>query len=212
MKKFKYRIEPYLKFIEHQRDQALYLAKEAEYELNSWKSKWKELETKMKKAYNLNSRIGKEISDMRMINDNNTFIESLKDQMKDVSIEIQHAETIYQEKHQKLLQLQKKLKQIELHKEKALEDFKQKYKKHSQKLTDEINSRKLGAKMQNPYDRYKAMHHEQTTQSKRPKKKGKKAGKATNSKSLFGCQKFNLACDLLCGRTFSLFLPICVRR
>ncbi|MCB0377378.1 MAG: flagellar FliJ family protein [Bdellovibrionales bacterium] len=100
----------------------------------------------MKKAYNLNSRIGKEISDMRMINDNNTFIESLKDQMKDVSIEIQHAETIYQEKHQKLLQLQKKLKQIELHKEKALEDFKQKYKKHSQKLTDEINSRKLGGK------------------------------------------------------------------
>jgi len=145
MKKFKYRGESYLKFLGHQRENALRELKEAERFRNSLLNQYSRMEDKMKEAYQINSEFGDGGRDIRYINDNNQFIEMLKVQMKNLSMEIQMAEDEYQKKHKTLMDLQLKVKKMELHKELEIEKFKKEYKKKSQKVTDEINStRKRG--------------------------------------------------------------------
>lgn len=99
----------------------------------------------MKGAFQYNSEVGKLGRDIRLVNDNNQFIQKLQASLSELSVEIQQAEDIFQEKHKALLDLQLKVKKMELHKDVELEKFKKEYKKQSQKQTDEINStRKRG--------------------------------------------------------------------
>lgn len=146
MKKFKYRVESYLKFLTHQREEVLKELKIAENYRNNLLNKYSRMEDKMKNAYKENSSVGQGGHDIRYIQDNNQFLKKLKTHMEDLSTEINEAEQEYQMKYQLLMQLQKKVKQIELHKEAELEKFKKEYKKKTQKITDEINSTRQGAR------------------------------------------------------------------
>ena len=130
----------------HKRDKAFEEMKKAEMIRNEWLHKLQLLEGEMKKSYQRNSEMGKSISDINFINDNNSFMNLLKDQMVTVSEEIRKAEEIYQDKYQKLLELQKQVKKLELHKESEMTKYKEKLKKLMQKQTDEINSTRLRGK------------------------------------------------------------------
>ncbi len=146
MKKFKYRIESYLKFVKYNRESALKELKKAERYRDSLVEKYEFMESQMREAYQMNSEIGQSGRNIHFINDNNQFLVKLKVHMENLSHEIAQAEQDYKAKYQALVELQLKVKKMELHKEAELEKFKAEYRKKSQKLTDEINStRKRGA-------------------------------------------------------------------
>lgn len=140
MKKFKYRIESYLKYTKHLRDKALEESKRAEEIKNNLLQKMAWMENEMKKAYKINSEMGKTINNIHLINDNNQFMGMLKDQMRGLAMELQKAENIYQDKFKKLIELQKKVRKLELHKENEFEKYKTKVKKIVQKRIDDINA------------------------------------------------------------------------
>ena len=146
MKKFKYRVESYLKYVMHLRDKAFEDMKKAEaIKLNLFeKMEW--METEMKKSYKTNSEIGKTISNIHFINDNNSFMSMIKKQMSYLSDEIYKAEEVYQEKFKKLVELQTQVKKLELHKENEFNKYKDKIKKMMQKQDDDINARKVRGK------------------------------------------------------------------
>ena len=124
----------------HLRDRALEEAKRAEEIKNSILQKMEWMENEMKKAYKTNSELGKSITSIHFINDNNKFMGMLKDQMKGLSKELQKAENIYQDKFKKLIELQKKVKKLEIHKENEHGKYKTKVKKIMQKRADDINA------------------------------------------------------------------------
>lgn len=140
MKKFKYRAESYLKFLEHDRENALKLLKEAEIYKIKLEEQYTNMENKVMESYQMNTEIGQEGRDVHFINDNNQFIQMLKVQQKNLSLEIQMAEEELQRHHQALMDIQLKVKKIELHKELEKEKYKKEIKVKSQKITDEINS------------------------------------------------------------------------
>lgn len=140
MKKFKYRAESYLKFLVFKREEALRVLKKAEVFRDRLVEQYSRMEDQMKKAFQFNSQLGKESHSIHLVNDNNQFIQLLKVNMADLSIEIQHAEDEFYRKHKALLELQLKVKKMELHKEAELVKFKKQYKKQEQKQTDEINA------------------------------------------------------------------------
>lgn len=145
MKKFKYRAESYLKFLVFKREEALRVLKKAEAFRNRLLEKYSRMEDQMKKAFQFNSQVGKAGHGIHLVNDNNQFIQFLKSNMTDLSLDIQQAEEEFQRKHKSLLELQLKVKKMELHKEAEMLKFKKQYRKQSQKLTDEINAtRKRG--------------------------------------------------------------------
>ena len=150
MKKFKYKIEPYLKYIKHLRDRALQEMKDAESVVRKVEDNMSFLSKKIKKAYDKSSEIGKAIDDIRFINDNNFYLNSLKKKVVGLSEDLKVAEKVYKDKYEKLIQLQKKLKSIETHKEKSLLDYKKEYKKYQQKMNDELNSVRHGGKNAKP--------------------------------------------------------------
>lgn len=143
MKKFKYRVESYLKYSRHLRDNALKEMQKALGIKNNLISKLEWMENEMKKSYLLNSEVGKSISDIHFINDNNSFMTMLKDQMASLSNEIRKAEEVYEDRYHKLLELQKQVKKLELHKENEFNKYKNKMKKLVQKQLDDINSIKV---------------------------------------------------------------------
>lgn len=140
MKKFKYRVESYLKYLIFNREEALRELKKAETYRNNLLDKYSQMEKQMKEAFETNSQLGKGDVDIHMANDNNQFIEMLKIHMKNLSLEIAEAEQEYQNKYKALLELQMKVKKMELHKEMEHEKYMKEYKKKSQKMTDEINN------------------------------------------------------------------------
>ena len=144
MKKFKYRVEPYLKFLGFEREKVLKKLKQAEAHWRSLVEKFHWMESEMKKAYELNSQFGKGISDVNLINDNNQFIQNLKRHMRDLSEEIAIAEQDYHKKYKELLEAQLKLKKIETHKEQEKEKYMKEVRKKQQLMTDEINSARYG--------------------------------------------------------------------
>ncbi len=145
MKKFKYRGESYLKFVKFQREASLRELKKAEIHRNNLLDQYAMMESKMKESYLFNSEVGKDGHNIHRVNDNNQFIQLLKMSLADLSRKIQKAEDQFQEKHQSLLELQLKVRKIQLHKKSELIKFKKEYKKKSQKITDEINAtRKRG--------------------------------------------------------------------
>ncbi len=145
MKKFKYRAESFLKYLTFQREESLRQLKKAERFRDRLLEEYSRMENQMKGAFQYNSEVGKLGRDIRLVNDNNQFIQKLQASLSELSVEIQQAEDIFQEKHKALLDLQLKVKKMELHKDVELEKFKKEYKKQSQKQTDEINStRKRG--------------------------------------------------------------------
>ena len=145
MKKFKYKIDSYLKYLKHQREEALREVHKAQAVKLQLEEKYQWMENDMKKAYERNSQFGQGLSDVNLINDNNQFMSMLKLQMQDLSNEIAMAEEAYQEKYKKLLELQMEVKKIELHREKKFQEYKAEYNKKVQKQTDEINSARRGA-------------------------------------------------------------------
>ena len=145
MKKFKYKIDSYLKYLKHQREEALREVHKAQAVKLQLEEKYQWMENDMKKAYERNSQFGQGLSDVNLINDNNQFMSMLKLQMQDLSNEIAMAEEVYQEKYKKLLELQMEVKKIELHREKKFQEYKAEYNKKVQKQTDEINSARRGA-------------------------------------------------------------------
>lgn len=150
MKKFKYKVEPYLKYVKHLRDKALKVLRDAEAVVRKTEEDMRKVDNKIKQAYERTSDFGKNISDVKYINDNNLYLTSLKKKMDGLSEDLKVAEGIYKDKYQKLMGLQQKLKSIELHKEKAIKDYKKDYKKHQQKLYDELNSARHGGKNAKP--------------------------------------------------------------
>lgn len=146
MKKFKYKIEAYLKFLLFEREKKLKEVKDAESFWVSLRNKFTWMESEMKKAWKTNSEMGRGISDINYIQDNNQFIKMLKSHMQDLSLEIAHAEADYEKKYKSFLELQLKIKKVELHKEGKREEHKKMKKKLEQKQLDEINSSRQGVK------------------------------------------------------------------
>ncbi len=145
MKKFKYRAESYLKFVRFKREEALRELKKAQGYRDNLVAKYYKMEEQMKQAFQFNSEIGQKGRDIHRVNDSNQFIQMLKINMQTLSQKIQQAEEQYQDKRQSLLEVQLKVRKMELHKESELEKFKKEYRKKAQKLTDEINgTRKRG--------------------------------------------------------------------
>lgn len=142
MKKFKYRLQSYLRFLEHKKNEALKDFKISEAKKISLEREQKQMELRMKKAYNLNTELGKSISDVHLVNDNNQFILLLKEQMKELSTEIMFAEEEYQKKYTTLVELKSEAEKIKKHKEDQGEIHKKALKKHQQKMSDELNSRR----------------------------------------------------------------------
>lgn len=103
------------------------------------------MEQEMKKAYTLNSLFGQSIKDIHVVNDNNQFILLLKKQLTDVSGKIATVEQEYQQKLKQLIELQMKVKKIELFKDKQESEYKKQIGTRMQKQTDDQNSsRKRG--------------------------------------------------------------------
>lgn len=140
MKKFKYRVESFLRFLKFSRESALREVKEAETYHRNLTEKYSFMEQQMREAYDVNSGIGKSAVDIRYVHDNNQFIQMLKIHMKNLSIEIVEAEKEYQAKYQALLDIQMRVEKMEIHKESEYEAYKKDYRKKQQKLTDEINN------------------------------------------------------------------------
>ena len=122
------------------RDNALLELKKVELYKTSLLDKYEAMELQMKDAYGVNSSVGKSNVDIRHVHDNNQFIEMLKVHMKNLSTEIAEVEQEYQVKHQTFLDLQLRVKKMELHKELKHQEYIKEYKVKSQKMTDEINS------------------------------------------------------------------------
>jgi flagellar export protein FliJ len=140
MKKFKYKIEAYLKFLKFQRENQLKEVEKAKQFKMRLENKYLAMESSMKKSYETNSQFGSKITDINLIHDNNNFISMLKQQMQDLSQDIAEAEEQYQDRYKKLLKLQIEVKKIELHKEQKREIHRIETNKKMQKQTDEINS------------------------------------------------------------------------
>lgn len=124
----------------HQRDEVLKDVHRAKAYKLQLEERYIVMESEMKKAYERNCQFGQGLSDINLINDNNQFMSMRKIQMENLSNEIVAAEEQYQNEYKKLLELQLKVKKIELHKEKKKEYYKQEYNRKMQKQTDEINS------------------------------------------------------------------------
>lgn len=150
MKKFNYKVEPYLKYVKHLRDKALRVLKDAEASVRRVEENMKKTDDKIKTAYQKNSDMGKGVKDIHYIHDNNLYLRSLKKKMEGFAEDLKMAEDVYKDKYQKLMSLQQKLRSIELHKEKAVKDYKDLYRKHQQKVYDEINSARHGRKNAKP--------------------------------------------------------------
>ena len=150
MKKFKYRIESYLKYVKHLRDQALHSLKKADAVRQAHYSTYRKLQDRKKQAFVESSQIGNDPKDLHFVRDNNRFIESLKAQLKEVQKKIEEAENIYQEKHKVLVIKQQELRKLEAHREQAKENFKKEYKKRQVKIFDEINSTRYRGKNAKP--------------------------------------------------------------
>ena len=140
MKKFKYKAESYLKFLDFQKEKAMRELKKAEARKQSLIEKFHWMEDEMKKAYKLNESFGQGGTSLHLINDNNQFIQLLKSNMQEVSNQIEVAEEEYQKKYRALMALQTKAKQVELHKENEHKKYLKERRKTLQKQTDEINS------------------------------------------------------------------------
>lgn len=140
MKKFKYKIESYLKFLKHQREAALTEVHKAQSYKTSLEQKYQWMDSEKRKAYEQNSKFGQGLNNIHLVQDNNNFIKILNAQMENLSQEISMAEEKYQEKYRALLQIQVKVKQIEIHREKKEKEYKKEVDKKIQKQLDDINS------------------------------------------------------------------------
>ena len=87
MKKFKYRVESYLKFLKFQREEALKKVKATEEFRDKLIQRYNWMEGEMKKAYEVNSKVGREGKNIHYINDNNQFLRMLKVHMENLSNE-----------------------------------------------------------------------------------------------------------------------------
>ncbi len=144
MKKFKYRLNSYLKFLNMKRDNAQKELSRAEAYKNSLIKKYHWMENEMKKSFENNSQFGKNNMNIHLVEDNNQFIQLLKTQMQDLSGQIALAERAFAEKHKKLIDLQVEVKKIEHNKEMKELEHKTELKKKLQKQMDNINAIRLG--------------------------------------------------------------------
>lgn len=119
---------------------ALKEMKAAENYKNNLQNKYESMEQQMRESFQSVSEVGQKGRTLHFVNDSIQYIQMLKIHMKNLSIEIEHAEREFQQRYQTLMNIQMKLKKIELHKEVEHDKYKKEYKKKQQKLTDEINS------------------------------------------------------------------------
>lgn len=145
MKRFKYRAESYLKYVNHQRDGALKVFKDAQAFKMKLVERYSWMESEMKKAYKENEKIGSEHRSVHFVNDNNQFITMLKNQMSHLSQEISLADEEIERAYKELEKLQIQAKKLELHKEKEEAKFKKERNKKLAKQFDDLNAtRKRG--------------------------------------------------------------------
>jgi flagellar biosynthesis chaperone FliJ len=145
MKRFKYRGESFLKFLEHDKKKALKALKKAESIMYQLIQQFKNTEERIQQAFQQNAQLGKNSTSLQLAQDNNQFIRMLRLKLKDLNAQIIRSEEDYKEKHKALVDLQVQVKKIERHKE--LEHFKYRkvMKKQIQKQLDEMNAtRKRG--------------------------------------------------------------------
>ncbi len=145
MKKFKYRLESYLKFMVMKREAAQKELSRAEAYKNNLIKKYHWMENEMKKCFDKNSQFGQSNMELHHVEDNNQFIQLLKKQMQDLSGQIALAERAFNDKFQKLVQLQVEVKKIEHNKEFKELEHKTELKKKLQKQLDNINATRFGS-------------------------------------------------------------------
>lgn len=144
MKKFKYRLQSYLRFTELKRDLAQKEVGVAKSYLNKLQNKKIWMEQEMKKGYEKLSQFGKAEINIHQVEDNNSFLILLKSQMQDLTQQIHMAEHAYNDKMNKLINLQIELKKIEKHKENAQEQHRKSVQKDRQKKIDDLNTIRFG--------------------------------------------------------------------
>lgn len=144
MKKFKYKIEAYLKFLRFQEEAKLKDFKKIEAYRMNLRQKYQWMEDEMKKAWTSNSQLGKGVVNVHFVHDNNKFLELLKAQMKRLSIEISQVQLECEKRYREFLAAQLKVKKVEHHREIKKKEYDKMRKKHEQKQLDEMNSTRQG--------------------------------------------------------------------
>lgn len=139
MKKFKYRLESYLKYLGQQRDFATAEKNRAEAYLSSLILQKQGMQQQVIKSFARNTKTHIQGDEVHMAQDNNLFIQRLKVEIENVSEEIRHAEKEFSEKQTALFELQKRVKSLEKHKDMEKEKHKKFLSKTEQKKLDEMN-------------------------------------------------------------------------
>jgi len=140
MRKFKYRIESFLKYLNHERDRAVGEKNKAELRKANLKNHQIDIQSQVMGAFSKNASFGKGFKQIAYIHDNNIFIERLKAQLSELDYELEVADREIQRKHHDLVELQKRVCTIELHKEIEQNKYKIERKKKEQKQLDELNN------------------------------------------------------------------------
>ncbi len=140
MKKFKYRMESFLKYLAHERDKAVGEKNRVELRKSDLLNQQYNIQSQVMGAFSKNASFGKGFQQVTYIHDNNIFIERLKAQLAELDYEIEAADRELQRKHHELIELQKKVRTIELHKEIEQNKYKKERKKNEQKQLDELNN------------------------------------------------------------------------
>lgn len=140
MKKFKYRIESFLKYLNHERDKAVGEKNRAELRKSTLKNQQTNIQSQIMGGFSKNASFGKGFQQVAYIHDNNIFIARLKVELTELGHEIEVADRELQRKQQELVELQKRVRTIELHKEIEQNKYKKERKKKEQKQLDELNN------------------------------------------------------------------------
>jgi|GEM_PF-6437723 len=144
MKKYKYRAESYIDYLTHLRDLARIEVRDAEVVMQELEMRIQESEKQMSESLTRNSQFSTEHDDIQWIQDNNKFLRSLRHNNLILKQELDDAGEVHSQKQMKLMELQRKLKSVEKHKDKKEKDYNSKLKKKEQKNSDDMNAIRMG--------------------------------------------------------------------
>jgi flagellar export protein FliJ len=144
MKKFKYRIETYLKFVKSERDTAVGYFNQALAVRDEVMKKINDTKEEIFRAFSTNAGLGSMTQDIHLIQGNNLYIHRLKSELVNLKNDLEQANEELQRRQQALIELQKKMRTLELHKEIEHKKYLKNKTKIEQKKMDEMNNLRRG--------------------------------------------------------------------
>jgi len=145
MKRFKYRLESYLKFQRFERDRALGEKKRSEEILQGYLDQEQVLLARIKQAYLDQTYISGNKRDL-LLGDSALFLRRLAIEHENLQQEIHLAARDLERKQDKLIAMQKQVRSIERHRDLEKEKYRKQTLKREQKQVDELNQTRAGGK------------------------------------------------------------------